>query len=168
MHRLSEKLRQPGADREGEAKRLDAAGQLLSTENVEDVLGEVLGSIQRNELLEAVLKQDRAIESLDRIIEVLEERRFDDQAVEDKLKQIRDARATARELAKKQKDLLSRTKDALSDRELQKTLSKLSDDLEKLESQQKQALDGKSAESIDPSLQKKDQDALTQASDAAA
>ena len=162
MQRLVEKLRGPDVDPGTEAERLEAASRALSAAKVEDVLGQVLSSIEGDNLLDAVLKQDQAIESIDQIIQLLEEQRFDEQATDEKLKEIRDAREKAEALANKQRHLLERTKKALTEREVQKALEEVFNDIERLESQQQDALNGKSSDSIDSTGQQ-DQKALSEA-----
>lgn len=155
MTGLAKRLRESTLEAE-DAKRLDSAVEMFKRALLEDTLNDAAGALGKSEYLDAVLKQDLAIETIDSIIRLLEERQFDGAALQEKIDNVRELKEEAKRLAQKQRNLLEKTREAIDLSQNAQELKEIAENIDSVSQKQKQAMDGQDPDKIDPTLGQKD------------
>ncbi|MBN1442876.1 MAG: hypothetical protein JXA90_09210, partial [Planctomycetes bacterium] len=133
-----------------DARLLREAATAMEVSELSKTFDVIRTYLQRNDLLEAFVRQGSVLEQLDEIITLLEDRRLSRDSFREELDSIRRQRAGTRQLIGRQRSLLEKTREVLEQAEQVGALKDLREELDRLRDQQERLGRGEDPDSIDP------------------
>ncbi len=151
-----------------DAKRMLEAADKIHGSDLGRVIDEISGLLSKSNFIEAVSRQDRAMEELDAIIRILERAQFEaPEDLERKAEELKALLQAAGLMAKKQDSLLQKTKDFIDRKLALDGLKDLKSDLARIKDAQTKLNEGADPEKVDPGAEAADQKALGEAEETA-
>lgn len=164
-----ERLAKGLAEKEPEdAQRMLDAVNKIHRADLGRVLDDISALLLKSSFVEALGRQERALEEIDAIIAILEKARFETpEDLDKKSQEVKELLQATAELAKKQDTLLEKTRKVLDLQGAMEALKDLQREISQIKETQSGLNDGKDPEKLDPAAQKADENALQQALDSA-
>ena len=151
-----------------EAKKLRDAAQIMDTRQLAENLTTIRDLLKNEQFLAALSKQDRAVETIDSILVVLEAQQFAGvKNADERLDELRSTLGQVSKLREGQEKLLEQTRELRSEQEGLDGLRGLKSVLDKLREMQRGLVEGKSADELDPAADAEDSAVLERALDLA-
>jgi hypothetical protein len=160
MDRLADKLRATQPD---DAKRLASAAEKIRSSRLDELLETISGLLKDASFLDALTKEDRALNELDELISLLEKSKFENENLEKELGEIEKLRRETGKLASKQETLLQKTRKFLEGLNAAKSIERLKNEVSELKAQQSALNQGKDPDKLDPEGSRADEESLEKA-----